>query len=393
MKMTGFLLRRLLSGLLGLAVFASIMFFLSDWLVPGDYASIFGSGAAEARRSLGLDRPVWVRYWEWMGQLATGNLGTSYAGAPVLDTVMSVLPWSVTLFALAIMVGIAIGIPLGRRAGFRDRPLSPTLLAAATASSIFPPWLALLIINLVLTVVGIGFYDTLRNLDQFMWDTPPFPNTVLWSVVAGVLVAGLLLVAVARGSRLGRRPWLVLASWILVPAAIVGAWHTLGILPRIVDLLGFISLPLLAFSMTAVGEVTLVVAAAMARSSQAPYTQTARAKGLSTAMIRRRHAGRATLLPAISRLAAGLPYALGGLVIIESAFSGGIGVFNPLGTRSFDYIGLSSVIFYQGFQTRDTPVSIGALVAIGLLALIVRLIVDVVHIALDPRVEAEAGVG
>jgi ABC-type dipeptide/oligopeptide/nickel transport system permease component len=98
-------------------------------------------------------------------------------------------------------------------------------------------------------------------------------------------------------------------------------------------------------------------------------------------------------LPAISRLAAGLPYALGGLVIIESAFSGGIGVFNPLGIRSFDFIGLSSVIFYQGFQTRDTPVSIGALIAIGLLALIVRLIVDVVHIALDPRVEAEAGVG
>jgi ABC-type dipeptide/oligopeptide/nickel transport system permease component len=152
-------------------------------------------------------------------------------------------------------------------------------------------------------------------------------------------------------------------------------------------------LPLLALSMTAAGEVTLVVAAAMAGTSKAPYTQAARAKGLSTAMIRRRHAGRATLLPAISRLAAGLPYALGGLVIIESAFSGGIGVFNPLGIRSFDFIGLSSVIFYQGFQMRDTPVSIGALIAIGLLALIVRLIIDVVHIALDPRVEAEAGVG
>jgi peptide/nickel transport system permease protein len=391
--MTGFLLRRLLAGLLGLAVFASLMFFLSDWLVPGDFATNFGSGAASAREALGLNRPVIVRWWEWMGQLATGSLGTSYTGTPVLDTIMSVLPWSVTLFALAIMIGIAIGIPVGRRVGFRDRPLSPALLAAATASSIFPPWLALLIINLVLTVVGVGFYDTLRNLDQIMWDTPPFPNVVLWWMVAGVLVGGLSLVAVARGSRLGRRPWLVRASWILVPAVIIGAWHTLGILPRIVDLLGFISLPLLALSMTAAGEVTLVVAAAMAGTSKAPYTQAARAKGLSTAMIRRRHAGRATLLPAISRLAAGLPYALGGLVIIESAFSGGIGVFNPLGIRSFDFIGLSSVIFYQGFQMRDTPVSIGALIAIGLLALIVRLIIDVVHIALDPRVEAEAGVG
>jgi ABC-type dipeptide/oligopeptide/nickel transport system permease component len=226
-----------------------------------------------------------------------------------------------------------------------------------------------------------------------MWDTPPFPNTVLWLLVGGVLLAGLLLVAVARASRLGRKPWLVRGCWLLIPAAIVGTWATLGILPRMVDLIGFISLPVLALGITAAGEVILVVAAAMVGSSTAPYTQTARAKGLSTAMIRRRHAGRATLLPALSRLAAGLPYALGGLVIIESAFSGGIGVFNPLGARSFDFVGLSSIIFFQGFQQRDTPIAIGALVAIGLLALIVRLIVDVVHVALDPRVEAESGVG
>jgi peptide/nickel transport system permease protein len=392
--MTRFLLRRLLTGLLGLAVFASLMFFLSDWLVPGDFATNFGGGnLTEIREALGLDRPVVVRWWEWMGHLATGSLGTSYGGGAVVDVVMSVMPWSVTLFALAVTIGIAVGIPLGRRAGFRDRPLSPTLLAAATASSIFPPWLALLIVNVVLTLVGVQFYDTLRNLDEFMWDTPPFPNTVLWLVVAGLLAAGLLLVAVTRLSRLGRRRWLVWASWLLVPAGVVGFWATQEILPRIVDLLGFISLPLLALSMTVAGDVILVVAAAMAGSSTAAYTHTARAKGLTTAMIRRRHAGRATLLPAISRLAAGLPYALGGLVIIESAFSGGIGVFNPLGIRSFDFIGLSSVIFYQGFQMRDTPVSIGALIAIGVLALVVRLIVDVVHVALDPRVEAEAGVG
>lgn len=95
--------------------------------------------------------------------------------------------------------------------------------------------MALLIINLALTVVGIEFYDQLRNLDDVLWDTPPFPNTVLWLMIAGVLVAGLLLVAVARASRLGRKPWLVRACWLLVPAAIVGAWATLGILPRIVD--------------------------------------------------------------------------------------------------------------------------------------------------------------
>ena len=115
--------------------------------------------------------------------------------------VLSVLPWSMTLFALAITIGIAIGIPVGRRVGFNDRPVSVTLLAAATASSIFPPWLALLIINLALTVVGFEFYVRLGNLDEVMWDTPPFPNTVLW------------LVAIARASRLGRNPgWCAVAG-------------------------------------------------------------------------------------------------------------------------------------------------------------------------------------
>ncbi len=69
-------------------------------------------------------------------------------------------------------------------------------------------------------------------------------------------------------------------------------------------------------------------------------------------MIRRRHAGRATLLPAISRMAASLPYALGRLVIVERAFA-------SIGSRSVDIPGLSSTIFLTGFQARNTPLAIG----------------------------------
>ena len=161
------------------------------------------------------------------------------------------------------------------------------------------------------------------------------------------------------------------------------AWWQFGLIPRIIDLAGFLSIPLFALTLTTAGEVILVVSAAMTGTADAPYSHAARAKGLSPGMIRRRHAGRATLLPAISRMAASLPYALGSLVIVERAFA-------SIGARSVQIPGLSSTIFLSGFQQRNTPLAIGGVVAIGVIALIVRLIVDVAHLALDPRVTAEA---
>jgi ABC-type dipeptide/oligopeptide/nickel transport system permease component len=81
-------------------------------------------------------------------------------------------------------------------------------------------------------------------------------------------------------------------------------------------------------------------------------------------------------------MAASLPFALGGLVIVERAFA-------SVGARSVIILGLSSTIFLTGFQARNTPLAVGGVVAIGVIALLVRLIVDVAHVALDPRVTAE----
>jgi len=256
-------------------------------------------------------------------------------------------------------------------------------MGAATAASVFPPWMALIIANVGFSLIGAGIYDRLRNLDEIMWDTPPAPVTVLWYVIGGVVVIAAGMVWLSRHTRLGRSPGI---RWIGLPilvSAVVGAWSAMKLLPRIVDLVGFITLPLIALTLTATGEVIMVVAAAMAGSAKAAYSKTARAKGLSIGMIRRRHAGRATLLPAISRLAASLPVALGGLVIVERAFA-------SVGARSVNVPGLSSVIFFSGFQQRNTPLAVGAVVAIGVVGLIVRLGLDVVHVALDPRIDNEA---
>ena len=398
MTLVRFLLVRLVTGVLGLLVFASAVWLLSTWLVPGDFTSNFTGISGEQRdairAALGLDRPLLEQYLDFMGGLLRLDLGDTFgisftgtgavaAGAPVTDLVLAVLPWTVTLFALAIGLGLLIGLPLGRRVGWQNRPVSPTLMAAAAATSVFPPWMALVIANIGFTVIGVTMYDRLRQLDEVMWDTPPAPVNVLWWVITGLLVAGIAMVWISRTVRLGRHRWL---RWLGPPvllALVIGAWWQFGLIPRIVDVVGFLSIPLFALTLTTAGEVILVVAAAMTGTADAPYSHAARAKGLSPGMIRRRHAGRATLLPAISRMAASLPYALGGLVIVERAFA-------SIGARSVHIPGLSSTIFLTGFQQRNTPLAVGGVVAIGVIALIVRLIVDVVHLALDPRVTAEA---
>jgi ABC-type dipeptide/oligopeptide/nickel transport system permease component len=393
-----FLLVRLVTGVLGLLVFASAIWLLSVWLVPGDFTSNFsgitGQERDAIRAALGLDRPLFEQYLGFMGGLLSLDLGNTFdiaftadgpaaAGEPVRDLVLSVLPWTVTLFALAIALGLLIGLPLGRRVGWEDRPVSPTLIAAATATSVFPPWLALVIANVGFTLIGVTIYDRLRHLDEVMWDTPPAPVNVLWWVIAGLLFAGIAMVWISRTVRLGRHRWLRWLAPPILAALVVGAWWQFGLIPRIIDLTGFLSIPLFALTLTTAGEVILVVSAAMTGTADAPYSNAARAKGLSPGMIRRRHAGRATLLPAISRMAASLPYALGSLVIVERAFA-------SIGARSVQIPGLSSTIFLSGFQQRNTPLAIGGVVAIGVIALIVRLIVDVAHLALDPRVTAEA---
>lgn len=398
MSLGRYLLIRLITGLMGLLVFASVVWALATWLLPGDFTSNFAGISGEQqdaiREGLGLNRPLLEQYLDFIGGILRFDLGETFevrftatgvetGGARVTDLVLNVLPWTVTLFALAIGLGLALGLPIGRRIGWTDHSVSPMLIAAATAASIFPPWMAIVIANVGFSLIGITMYDRLRQLDQILWDTPPSPVNVLWGLVGGVALAAMGMVWIARHTRLGRFPWLRWVGLPLLLGVVIGGWWAIGLVPRLIDLVGFIALPLLALGLTMTGEVVLVVAAAMAGTAKAPYSAAARAKGLSPRMIRRRHAGRATLLPAISRMAASLPVALGSLVIVEYAFA-------SLGARSVHVEGLSSIIFFTGLQQRNTPLAVGAVIAIGVIALVIRLALDVVHVALDPRIETEA---
>jgi peptide/nickel transport system permease protein len=125
-----FVLRRLVASVpvvLGVTVVAFVLIHL----VPGDPAQaiLFGSNAspqqiADLREQLGLTQPLWQQYLSFLGQLAHGNLGTSYVTHnSVAHELLSRTPSTLQLTAAAMLIAIVIGVPLGLVGGIRPGSL------------------------------------------------------------------------------------------------------------------------------------------------------------------------------------------------------------------------------------------------------------------------------
>jgi peptide/nickel transport system permease protein len=116
--MLGFVARRLLY-LVPVLIAVSLLTFLIASLLPGDLAyTILGDQAtpekvAALRHDMGLDRPLWVRYFGWLGNVLQGDLGRSFrTGQTVLQAVTERLPISLELMVLAQVIALSIGVPL-----------------------------------------------------------------------------------------------------------------------------------------------------------------------------------------------------------------------------------------------------------------------------------------
>lgn len=111
--------RRLLVAIPMLFVIASLTFLLVS-LIPGDPAvGILGPDATPAqvaalRESLGLNRPLFVQYVDWMLHAVTGDLGTSIqTGRPVVELIGERLPITISIAILGIIVTVVLGVLLG----------------------------------------------------------------------------------------------------------------------------------------------------------------------------------------------------------------------------------------------------------------------------------------
>ncbi|MBN1259957.1 MAG: ABC transporter permease [Anaerolineae bacterium] len=387
--MLHYLLRRAVSGLIALFLFLTLMFFVSESVAPTDFTTQFSLLMTEEQRAalardLGIDRPLWQRYFDWFGSLVRGDLGFSYYGFPVAEHLWGLIPYTLLVFLIGTMIAFQIGRWMGKVAAWRGPGLVNTLssISAIMLYTAFPPFLAFLVSRVMERrldlkrpalggrAVGNVFFGELWRSPR--WEPETVMSWVLLTVVGYSVLIMVLNELLARRVR-RRMPTLVQAAALI--ALVSGTWYATGLWPYALEVLKVASIPIVTFVLLSFGETMLIMRTSMSDTLREDFITTAEAKGLPSRAIRDRHAARTALLPVFSRLVVSLPYLLTGLVILEDTLK---------------WPGLSASLFNALYQ-QDIPVVMGGLVLVGVLSAITRLLLDVMYAYLDPRIRYDSG--
>ena len=268
------ILQRLALGLVTLLV-VSMVIFVAVNALPGDFAqAILGQGATEEavtqiRADLGLDQNYFLRYFGWLGNVLTGNLGISFAqmnfasnmgGDQLVGVSEQIMPrFRATMFLAGVtaMIAVPISITLGILAALYRNSLFDRAVNVATLSSISSPefFLAYILI-LVLAVLN-----------------PVFPS--LSNVYDGMPL----------GEKLNRT-----------------------------------MLPALTLTLVVTAHMMRMTRAAIINLLASPYIEMARLKGISPMRVIVRHALPNALAPIINVIALNLAYLITGVVVVEVVF-------------------------------------------------------------------------
>ncbi len=262
---SGFIVRRLLLGILVL-VLVSVVVFVATQALPGDPArAILGRSAtpqslAALRKQLHLDRPVLLQYWTWVSGLLHGNLGKSLAAQQPVTTLLSPkLVNSTVLVVIAAVVSIPVSIAIGSWAALKREKIFDTL------GSNLLLVLAALPEFVVAVVLIIFFSTTVFNIFPAISTIPP-----------------------------GSRPW---------------------------DDFGALVLPALTLVIAVAPYVARIMRASMIEVLESEYVEMARLKGLPERTVLVRHALPNALGPVFQVIALNLAYLAGGIVVVEYVFN------------------------------------------------------------------------
>ena len=143
--MTQMVLRRIAIGFATLIV-VSVIVFLATSILPGDVAQIIlGQSAtpetlAALRAELGMDQPGYVRYFSWLGNMATGDLGISKAGGATIASLIEGRLWNtMTMASLVALISIPVSIALGLWAAMHPGTWLDRIVTFGTLSTISVP--------------------------------------------------------------------------------------------------------------------------------------------------------------------------------------------------------------------------------------------------------------
>lgn len=334
--MLRFIVRRLLQlipTLLGLSV---LLFVWLQRLPGGPENALLPDNAPPEQRealreSLGLDEPFTVQYFSFLGRILQGDLGASiHTGRPVLEEFLTRFPATFELAVTAIIIAVAVGLPLGYLAARRRGGVLDFAAVGGSLLGICTPVFFLAFLLKVAFAEQLGLFPSAFRL------SPAVNRT---DITGFFVLDGLM-----------TREWDVV-------------W----------DALLHLALPGLALASIPLAVITRMTRASVLEVMGEDYVRTANAKGLHRTTVRTRHVLRNALLPVVTAVGLLSGQLFAGAVLTESVFA---------------FPGIGSFI-YEATHGRDYPVLTGFILLIAAMYVVINLLVDISYSLLDPRVRAQ----
>lgn len=308
--------------------------FLLLRVAPGDpvSASVGGRLSEEEldrrRASVGLDRPLYVQYLEYLGDVARLNFGQTISdNRPITSIIVDNGGATLTLTLGAFIFALGIGVPLGLLAGRRRDSISDVgirMFGIVTYAA--PVFVTGLFFIMLIAPLGWPTFDIASPQTKFRTPT-----------VTHILLIDTLLD---------------------------------GNTDAFVDVLQHHVLPCFTLGLLLCGVFIRLIRVNLMMTLKDDYVEAARARGIPERYVVRRHAFRNALVPVVTVLGLQVALAMGGAILTETTFN-----WPGLGTQLIDYL-----------NARDYAAVQGLVIFFALVVVVVSLVVDIINALIDPRV-------
>ncbi|MCS3429393.1 ABC transporter permease [Leucobacter aridicollis] len=325
-------------GLTVLLMFGvTIVTFVLTNLVPadpvqaalGEQAAANPEIVAKFRAENGLDQPLIVQYFTYLGNVLQGNLGVStQTRMPVADELAAAFPATIELALSAIVFSALIGIGLGLWAALKRRTFVDQVIRVVSLIGLSWPtfWLALVVYYVFFFVLGI--FPGSGRLD---------PTAIAPPHVTGLYT---------------------------IDSVLAGQWSTFW------DALYHLVLPASVLALYTIGLLTRFARSAVLEVLDMDYVKAATAKGLPRRTVVFGYVLRGAMVPIITVLGLAFGSLLSGTVLVEKVYS-----WHGLGEYSF-----------SAATKLDLPAIMGVGLVVGIVYIGLNFLVDVLYGVIDPRV-------
>ncbi|WP_066305426.1 ABC transporter permease [Bacillus sp. FJAT-29814] len=303
--------------------------------IPGDPAQVILGQKATAEaiatltRELGLDRPWYIQYFDYLGNLLQGDLGTSLrTRGPINVEIWPFLAATAELTLVAMIIAVVVGVNAG-------------IISAWFSRSWFDYG------AMVLALIGVSMPIFWLGL-MFQW---AFSIELGWLPTTGRVNV--------------RDPVTAVTNFYLIDALLQGRTD------QFITVLKHLIMPSAALATIPMAIIARMTRATMLEVMKSDYVRTARAKGLRMFWVVYKHSLKNAIIPVLTVIGLQTGLLLGGAILTETIFGWpGIGRY-----------------LYEAIAYRDYPVIQSGILIIAAIFVLINLVVDLLYVFVDPRIK------